>query len=145
MSDAYPELTELRAALNGNAPATLEDVRETERLIDFEFPPDLVAFFGLCDGGEGWWGDTYLRIDSLEEIRFRSTDPDSQRYFSDLVVFGSDGGGESYVFLRGYRWLIVERDLIAGADSNITRGRSFLEFIRDLKKRPGVPPVDAAR
>ncbi len=139
MPDPDPELIQLRAALNGKDPATLEDIRETERLIDLEFPPDLVAFFRLCDGGEGWWGENYLRIDSLEDIRFFNSDPEYQQRFSDVVVFGSDGGGESYAFLRGHRWMIVERDLIAGPDSDRVRGRNLLELIRDLKARPGVP------
>jgi len=102
-----PELIALRTALDGSPPATLAAIRETERLIDFEFPPNLVAFFKLCDGGEGWWGDNYLRIDSLGDLRFQNTAPHLQRYFSDIVVFGGDGGGEWHAFLRGQRWTIV--------------------------------------
>jgi hypothetical protein len=140
--DPNPELTALRTALEGRPAASLEAIRETERLIDFEFPPDLVAFFMLCDGGEGWWGDNYLRIDSLEDLQFRNTNPDLQRNFSDIVVFGGDGGGEWHGFLRGHRWTIVQREPIAGPEYDRIRGRSFLEFIRDLKARPGVPPAN---
>lgn len=140
-----PELIALRTALKEKAPATVEAIRETERLIDFEFPPDLVAFFMLGDGGEGWWGDNYLQIDSLEDLRFRNTAPFLQQYFSDIVVFGGDGGGEWYAFLRGRRWTIVEREPIAGPEYDRIRGATFLEFIRDLKARPGVPPADALR
>jgi hypothetical protein len=140
--DLEPELIALRAALNANPPATLEAVRETERLVDFEFPPDLVAFFLLCDGGEGWWGDNYLRLDALEDIRFQNTYPEYQRVFSDIVVFGGDGGGEWHAFLRGPRWTIVQREPIAGPEYDRIRGRNFLEFLRDLKTRPGVPPAD---
>jgi SMI1 / KNR4 family (SUKH-1) len=140
--DPAPELIALRAALNANPPATLDAVRETERLIDFEFPPDMVAFFLLCDGGEGWWGENYLRLDALEDIRFKSTYPEYQRVFSDIVVFGGDGGGEWHAFLRGTRWTIVQREPMAGPESDRIRGRNFLEFLRDLKTRPGVPPAD---
>src|ERR1700674_3481178 len=137
--DSQPELIALRLALNGNPPASLETIHETERLIDFEFPPDLVEFFLLCDGGEGFWGEAYLRIDTLEDIRFRNTNPDSQQYFSDIVVFGGDGGGQWHAFLRRHRWTIVEREPIAGPEYDEIRGPSFLEFIRDLKGRPFVP------
>ena len=130
----------LRTALDGGAAASLEAIRETERLIDFEFPADLVAFFMLCDGGEGWWGDNYLRIDSLEDLQFRNTNPDLQRNFSDIVVFGGDGGGEWHGFLRGHHWIIVQREPIAGPEYDRIRGGSFLEFIRDLKARPNLPP-----
>jgi hypothetical protein len=144
--DLHSELIALRTALDGNPPATLEAIRETERLVDFEFPPDLVEFFLLCDGGEGFWGERYLRINALEDIRFRNTNPDSQRYFSDIVVFGGDGGSEWYAFLRGHRWTIVVREPIAGPDYDHIRGKSFFDFIRDLKARPFVvPPPDPAR
>ena len=140
--DPNPELIALRTALQGRTAASLEAIRETERLIGFEFPPDLVAFFMLCDGGEGWWGDNYLRIDSLEDLQFRNTNPDLQLNFSDIVVFGGDGGGEWHGFLRGHRWTIVQREPIAGPQHDRIRGRSFLEFIRDLGARPGVPPAN---
>jgi SMI1/KNR4 family protein SUKH-1 len=143
--DQESELIALRTALDGNPPATLETIRETERLIDFEFPPDLVAFYLLCDGGEGWWGEDYLRINSLEDLRFQNTAPFLQQSFSDIVVFGSDGASEWHAFLRGHRWTIVQREPIAGPDYDRIRGRSFLEFLRDLKARPGVPPPDPQR
>ena len=143
--DPEAELMELRAALRGKAPAPMDEIRKTEHLIDFVFPPDLAAFFALCDGGEGWWGENYLRINSLEDIRFENTFPEWRPMLRDVVVFGRDGGGESYAFLRGHRWTIVERDLIAGADSDHVRGTNFLEFIRGLKARPAVPPSDRSR
>ncbi|TMC28186.1 MAG: SMI1/KNR4 family protein [Chloroflexi bacterium] len=143
--DPEPELIALRTALEGNPPATLEAIRETERQIDFEFPPDLVEFFTLCDGGEGWWGEDYLRIFALEDIRFHNTAPYLQQYFSDIVVFGGDGGSDWHAFLRGQRWTIVQREPIAGPEYDRIRGRSLLEFIRDLKAHPRVPPTEPRR
>jgi SMI1 / KNR4 family (SUKH-1) len=110
-----PELTALRTALDGRPGSSLEAIRETERLIDFEFPPDFVAFFMLCDGGEGWWGDNYLRIDSLEDLQFRNTNPDLQRNLSDIVLFGGDGGGPSCSGSRSLAPNMIES--AAGASS----------------------------
>jgi hypothetical protein len=82
----------------GNPPASLESIVRCKAGLSFSLPADYVQFLLQMDGGEGFVGEHYLMLWSVE----RFVEMNSGTYFSEaapgLIVFGSDGGGEAFGF-----------------------------------------------
>ena len=88
----------LFARFKGNPPASLELIDRCQAGLGVLLPADYVQFLLQMDGGEGFIGDHYLMLWSVE----RFVEMNTGTYFAEaapgLVVFGSDGGGEAFGF-----------------------------------------------
>jgi hypothetical protein len=88
----------LFARFNGNPPASLESLGRCLGALDVPLPADYVQFLLQMDGGEGFIGDHFVMLWSVE----RFVEMNTGTYFAEvargLVVFGSDGGGEAFGF-----------------------------------------------
>ncbi len=91
------DLRSLAEGLELNAGAPAEAIAAVQAALGGTFPEDYVAFLRESNGAEGLIGDGYLALFPIEELvklnEFCEGWPDRH-----LVQFGSDGGGESYVF-----------------------------------------------
>jgi hypothetical protein len=82
---------DLFARFKGNQPASLESIDRCQGGLEFSLPADYVQFLLKMDGGEGFIGDHFLMLWSVE----RFVEMNTSTYFAEaapgLVVFGSDG------------------------------------------------------
>jgi hypothetical protein len=89
---------ELFARFEGNPPASPESIARCQAGLSFSLPADYVQLLREMDGGEGFIGDHYLMLWSVE----RFVEMNTGTYFAEaapgLIVFGSDGGGDAFAF-----------------------------------------------
>jgi|GEM_PF-5247186 hypothetical protein len=84
----------------------------------FVWPPEFIELFGITDGGEGWVGESYLSIFSVDELRDRN----EPEFWPDLVLFGSDGGGEGFALRRSSHPPDIVMANLVGPDPAIPQG-----------------------
>lgn len=90
-----------------NKPASDEDIYKiphVERL-----PTDYIDFLKLGNGGHGTVGEEHLIIFRAEEISQINESAAVERFAPGLLIFASNGGGQSYAFdLRDKQIKIVK-------------------------------------
>ncbi|MFO0938676.1 MAG: SMI1/KNR4 family protein [Gemmataceae bacterium] len=130
-------IIDLLANFNGKSPATLEAISASEIQLKCQLPSDYVAFLKRQNGGEGFIGnDNYLILWSVEELSPFNRDYEVSSYCPDLLLFGSNGGGEAYAFdRRDTAWRVVQVPFV-GMDYSLCYeiGNSFSDFIETLFK-----------
>jgi len=90
----------------------------------------------LCsNGGEGFVGVSYVAIYRAEEIRELHSIGNMAEFFPGLILFGSDGGGETYVFdfTKEQRGIVAITDSVSPEDQAIV-GSDFWDFLRRQHK-----------
>jgi hypothetical protein len=97
-------------------------------------PLDFTAALEFTNGGEGFVGQAYFRLYSVEEMLTLNAAYQVQQFAPGLVIIGSNGGGEAFGFdTRRVPTPIVQIPFIpmdfVYAD---VRGYSFLEFLNGL-------------
>jgi len=123
-------LASLTAGLERRKGAALVAIREREEQLGLRFPSDYVEFMLASNGGEGFVGESYVRIEPIEELMSddqRALLPDER---AGLVVFGSNGGLEAFALdTRGpelrivmFPWIGIDQEEVIG------QGRTFTEF-----------------
>jgi hypothetical protein len=83
---------------NGRLAATPETVRQGEAQLGIRLPPDYVEFITAMNGGEGFVGDNYVILWSVDELPRFNREYNVPEFAPGLVMFGSDGGGEGFGF-----------------------------------------------
>ena len=128
MDDA---LAERFGGFEGNEGATPEAVARLEKEFDRTLPIELREILLEADGLGGVIGDHELQIWSIDEIIAFNRANQVQKYFPAFLMFGSDGGGETYTL--DYRTNPPSVVLVAaiGFDyrSAIPIGRDFISFL----------------
>jgi hypothetical protein len=76
--------------------ASIETINNIEDELQIKLPDEMRGFFLESNGAEGFVGKSYLVIWSLEEMKEINKLSDIGKSFPKLVLFGSDGGGETY-------------------------------------------------
>jgi hypothetical protein len=126
------------AEFNGNSPVTLEDVLACENQLRCQLPGDYVAFLKGHNGGEGFIGnDSYVILWAVEELESFNREYEVGSCCPELLLIGSNGGGEAYAFdKRSTPWCVVQVPFI-GMDYSLCEiiGSSFSEFIETLFKK----------
>ena len=119
----------------GNEGASPEAVAKIEEAFGRKLPAELREILLEADGLGGVIGDHELQIWSAEEIVAFNRANKVQEYFPALLMFGSDGGGETYTL--DYRTDPPSVVLVAaiGFDykSAIPIGRDFMSFLDRMK------------
>jgi hypothetical protein len=89
---------ELFARFEGNPPASIESIDRCQAGLGIPLPADYVQFLLKMDGGEGFIGEHFVMVWSVE----RFVEMNTGTYFAEaapgLVAFGSDGAGEAFGF-----------------------------------------------
>lgn len=122
------------ADFNGNGPVSIESVSLCESALGITLPEDYVACLTLCNGGEGFVGNSYLILWSVDEILPFNRDYEVSSFCPELLLFGSNGGGEAYAFdRRNVPWRVVQVPFIGMdyADCD-DMGSSFTEFVERI-------------
>jgi hypothetical protein len=92
------ENKDVLAKFHGGPPATIGSISRCEAQIGRKLPADYIRLMQQMNGGEGFIGQNYLMLWSLEEL----SKMNRNTYFAEaapgLLVFGSDGGGEAFGF-----------------------------------------------
>ena len=89
-------LDDVKAAASG---ASEEAIQQAERSLDVRFPPDYLELMRAVNGYEGSTGATWLRLWPIEELVSRNQEQEASRCAPEFVVFGSNGGGETFAFV----------------------------------------------
>jgi hypothetical protein len=122
------------AHFNGNGPATCEGVEACEKQLNCQLPGDYVAFLKGQNGGEGFIGnDAYLILWAVDELELFSREYEVGSYCPELLLIGSNGGGEAFAFDKRYApWGVVQVPFV-GMDYSlcVVIGCSFSEFIKN--------------
>ncbi len=61
-------------------------------------PADFLEALQVADGGEGFIGQSYFRLYSVDEMRSLNEAYQVNRFAPGLVIFGSNGGGDAFGF-----------------------------------------------
>jgi SMI1 / KNR4 family (SUKH-1) len=90
-----------------SAGASREAIEAAEAALALEIPSDYKEFLLRTNGGAGEIGSSYLELFPAEELKQHNQDYQFPEYAPGLLLIGSDGGGEAYVFdRRGSPWAV---------------------------------------
>lgn len=122
---------------DGAAGASAEAIAKIEETFARKLPDPLRDILLEADGLGGVIGGHELNIWSTQEIVDFNHANEVQKYFPALLMFGSDGGGETYTL--DYRTVPPSVVLVAaiGFDykSAIPIGRDFISFLDRMKDK----------
>ena len=98
------------------------------------FPDEYLTFLRRHNGGDGFIVSNYLVLWKAEEIFPFNRDYQVEKWAPDLLVFGSNGGGEAFAFdKREHPWSIVMVPFIGmELEVALPAGRTFSEFLHRL-------------
>ena len=129
------ELAARFEGFEGNEGAPPEAVAKVEKSFGLKLPDEFREILLEADGLGGVMGDHELQIWSSDQIVAFNRANEVQKYFPAFLMFGSDGGGETYTL--DYRTNPPSVVLVAaiGFDykSAIPIGRDFISFLDRLK------------
>ena len=89
---------ELLDEFPGKPGATEESIQKVEATLGWKLPDDYRRFLMYKNGGEGFLGENYLILWSLDELPQFNLEYEVQEYAPGFVFFGSNGGGEGFAF-----------------------------------------------
>jgi hypothetical protein len=104
-----------------------------------EAVPDIVdedyrSFIEAYDGGEGFLGEGFLALDSVDELL--ATLPRAREYGAGLLPFGGDGSDGLFVFdTIGSNWSVLRLPLTSSSPEDVRQVASgFRDFIEKLTR-----------
>jgi len=113
-----------------NEPATPEAIARAESVLGVRLPAEYVAFLLEHNGGEGPVGEEgWGAFHPIEDLPQMQTDYAGLDHLGGWIIFGSDGGGEAFVFDQEGSVLVVP--WIGGREDAVPQG-SFTEFVQRL-------------
>lgn len=92
-------------------------------------PRDYLAVITEFGGREGFLGETYLRLYQLNELLALNLAYDVPALLPEVIVFGSDGGGNAFAFPVGEPAVLMIPFVPLMADAAEHQAASFTEFI----------------
>src|SRR3990172_2314917 len=91
---------------NSRPPATKDALAAFEQASGLKLPEEYLGFLKVTDGGDGFIGRTYVILWRVEELAGMNEAYKVHVYAPELLLFGSDGGGEAYAFdMRQHPWI----------------------------------------
>lgn len=90
-------MRDLLSSFQGKFAASLNAITEAEQAIGSELPDDYKQFLFEMDGGEGFIGEgSYVILWSVGELAGFNAEYESANYCPDVLLIGSNGGGEAF-------------------------------------------------
>ena len=89
-------ISTLIQTLNSANAAESENIMRVEKQIKYEFPNDYTDFLKISNGAEGFLGDSYINLWSVEDLPTLNESYQVNIYAPGLILFGSNGGGEAF-------------------------------------------------
>jgi hypothetical protein len=81
-----------------NPPASQDLIGRCQQRLTVQLPTDYKRLLQQMNGGEGFIGTQYLQLWPIEEVVKTNTEADYGNAALEFLLFGSDGGGESFAF-----------------------------------------------
>jgi SMI1 / KNR4 family (SUKH-1) len=119
----------------GNPPATPGDVEAFENGSGIRLPNEYTAFLKTRNGGEGFIGnESYLILWKVGDLQSLNSAYEVKAYVPDLLIFGSDGGGEAYAIDYSDPALAIVAVPFVGMERGLVRkiSSNFNEFLNAL-------------
>lgn len=84
-------------------------IKNLQETYGVQFPEDYISFLKSSNGSDGFVGDAYLILMSVEEIPKLNEGYAIDEFAPGLILFGTSGGGVAYLFdIRSSTIEIVE-------------------------------------
>jgi len=114
-------------------PASIELIKDVENNLGIKFPKDYIDFMLLSNGCEGSIGENYIRFWKIEEIIQYNEEYEVQAYTPDIIIFGSNGGGEAFGFdMRNKNIKYIMIPFMFDYDDIIDQGYLLNDFFERL-------------
>lgn len=130
--DTNQKFKKFTEKLTLNPPAIIDQIKEVEKHFQIEFPSDYVDFMLQSDGAEGSINEAYVQLWKIEDLPRRNAGYEFKKDFADLILFGSDGGGEAYAFEKQNNMFIVNPPYIGSPEDTRKCAKTFSEFLQYL-------------
>jgi cell wall assembly regulator SMI1 len=116
-------------------PASPDSINRAQQELGVVFPADYRAFLLHCNGGEGSIGEHWVRMWPVHELKETNEGYGAREWYPGLLLIGTDGGGEAYVFdLRTSPWRVLEVPFIGyEPDQERVLGESFVDAIEFMR------------
>jgi hypothetical protein len=106
-------------------------VQRTLTELSGRLPDDYLDFMRHSNGGEGFLGGHYLRLDQLQDLAGLNRVFADIEDVRDVVWFGGNGGGEAFGFDWASNGVIVEGPMIGMERATLLRcADTFIEFLK---------------
>jgi hypothetical protein len=106
-------------------------------------PQDYLAAVAEFGGREGFLGQTYLRLYRLQELVALNLAYELPALVPEVIVFGSNGGGEAFAFSIGEPAVVQVPFLPLASEYIERRAADFTEFLRSLAASGASSPHEA--
>ena len=124
------EVLALTRTMDLRPPALETEIARAEQTLGAKLPLDYVEFLRRHNGGEGpVGGEGWARFIPVERIAEETSECSELDHLNGLLVFGTDGAGEAFVFNHAGEVLVVP--WIGEREDAIPQGR-FPAFARRL-------------
>lgn len=123
--------SKILAEFSGNPPADGAAIHRFEVEVGFRLPDEYKEFLAIANGGEGFIREAYMMLWRVEELAELNKAYQVAEYAPDLLVFGSNGGGEAFAFDRRSDPMAVVAVPFVGMEIGLANvvGANFSEFI----------------
>jgi hypothetical protein len=81
-----------------NPPASQAFISQCRQQLAVQLPGDYTKLLEQANGGEGFIGKQYLQLWPIDEVVKMNTGTYVRQAAPELLIFGSDGGGEGFAF-----------------------------------------------
>jgi hypothetical protein len=131
------DMRKFTKALSLNSGAPSETIESFEQRFQIVFPGDYKHFLSTSNGASGFVGESYLLLWSLDDMEEINQLSNLEEYIPGLILFGSDGGGETYAFdTRQSRLSFVKFPSIGVNSENVEFcGHTFYDFLAHIFKQ----------
>lgn len=140
-ADRMKQVRRLIEGMALNGPAAREAVERAEAALGVRLPADYVEFLLQHNGGEGPVGaEGWGALAAIEDLPQTQADYAELDHLAGWIIFGSDGGGEAFVFDQEGVVLVVP--WIGGREDAVAQG-SFVDFLQRLADGRLLDPTEA--
>jgi len=122
----------------GNEPATVSAISDFEAESGIKLPDEYIQFLKRTKGGCGFVGSNYVDMYPVDKLNEYNRGYGVAEFAPELLLFGSNGGGEALAFDRRYdKWPVVMVPFIPLDIREAVRiAPSFATFFDSLAKSP---------
>jgi hypothetical protein len=117
---------------NSSATGPLFDAGPVPPQLTDVLPADYLNAVRKFGGREGFLGNQYLRLHRLDELAALNAAYDVPNLIPEVIIFGSDGGGEAFAFTFHEQTVIQIPFIPLSPENVLVKSSSFTGFIQFL-------------
>jgi hypothetical protein len=115
-----------------NDPVSEDALAEFSKASTFQLPGDYLEFLRQMNGGEGFVGEPFIRLYTVEELLAMNLGYKFPEFFPGFFLLGTDGGGEAYAFRTSENNAIYQVPFIGGPEHAVKLAASFGDCMEQL-------------